>query len=176
MSDPAKSSPSVHQHKSQADKRGVIRCAVVTVSDSRTPETDISGQYLCEKITAESHQVIGYHIVKDEPKDISEILARLTESVMDAVIFNGGTGISGRDRTYDVIESRLDKRLPGFGELFRMLSYQDIGTAAMLSRACAGVYQNTVIISIPGSPNAVKLAWTKLIAPELKHMVWEILR
>ncbi len=92
------------------------------------------------------------------------------------ILFNGGTGFSRRDRTFDVLDRLLEKRLPGFGELFRMLSYEQVGAAAMLSRATAGVYRQTLIISTPGSPAAVQLAWEKLIAPELQHLVWELVR
>jgi len=168
-------SPS-HDHKHIAAQQGIIQIALVTVSDTRTPSTDKNGAYLTEQIEAVGHVVTSKHIVKDDPQDILHVLEEIVNGSARMVIFNGGTGISSRDRTFDAIDKKLEKRLPGFGEIFRMLSYNDVGSAAMLSRACAGVYRDTVVLSIPGSPNAVKLAWEKLIAPELEHLAWEVLR
>lgn len=150
--------------------------AVVTVSDSRTPETDVNGDYLRTRIEEAGHRVSGYCLIPDEPDQVEAALEDCTGEGIQIVIFNGGTGISKRDRTFDVLNRRLEKPLPGFGELFRMLSYDQVGSAAMLSRATAGVYRNTVVISTPGSPAAVKLAWEKLIAPEISHMGWELTR
>ncbi len=150
--------------------------AVVTVSDSRTPETDVNGDYLRARIEEAGHRVAGYRLIPDEPDQVEAALEACTGEDIQIVIFNGGTGISQRDRTFDVLDRRLEKPLPGFGELFRMLSYDQVGSAAMMSRATAGVYRNTVVISTPGSPAAVRLAWEKLIAAEISHMGWELTR
>lgn len=161
------------EHKEKAKK--VVACAVVTVSDSRTIENDTAGQILKEQLTSQGHQIIHYQIIKDEPTQIRELLLKLVDDPScQAMIFNGGTGISKRDRTFDVIDSFLEKKLTGFGEIFRYLSYLDIGSSAIMSRATAGSYKGRVIISIPGSPAAVKLALEKLILPEIAHMVWEL--
>lgn len=163
------------EHKERA--RRLLRCAVVTVSDTRTPETDSSGQILLRGLETAGHTVVHYQIVPDEPEQIRTVLERIgLMQECDAVIFNGGTGISRRDRTFDVIDSMLEKRLPGFGEIFRYLSYLDIGSAAIMSRATAGSYSGKVIISIPGSPAAATLSLEKLILPELPHMCWELSR
>jgi molybdenum cofactor biosynthesis protein B len=161
------------KHKEKAPKS--ISCAVITASDSRTEETDTSGKIIQEQLAANSHTVIHYQIVKDEPDQIREVLRSLTENEQcQAIIVNGGTGISRRDTTFDVIDALLEKKLPGFGEIFRYLSYQQIGSAAILSRAVAGVCKGKVIFSIPGSPAAATLAMEKLILPEIAHIVWEI--
>jgi len=152
-----------------------LRCAVITISDTRTEETDRSGGLMRVRLEKAGHETVLYRIVPDDASIIREIVKKLAGQV-DAVLFNGGTGISKRDSTYEAIASLLDKELPGFGELFRMLSYEEIGPAAMLSRATAGIYQNTVFFSTPGSLNAVKLALDKLILPEIKHLVWEVAR
>jgi molybdenum cofactor biosynthesis protein B len=152
-----------------------VTCAVVTVSDTRTPETDKSGQLIQELLLAANHAVGAYTIIKDEPTQIQAQIEQLGQNLnLDAVIFNGGTGIAPRDTTYDAIEKLLEKTLPGFGELFRFLSYQEIGSRAIASRAVAGVYQNKLIFSLPGSSNAVRLAMEKLILPELVHLVSQI--
>lgn len=152
-----------------------VRCAVVTVSDTRTEEDDRSGQRIVAMLGEAGHVVVAKHIVRDEPASIVTMLEDLAENT-DVVIFNGGTGISKRDSTFEAVSARLEKVLPGFGELFRMLSYEEIGPAAMLSRATAGVFRDTIIFSTPGSTNAVGLAMEKLIVPQLKHLVWEIIR
>lgn len=158
------------------DTSGVaIACAVITVSDTRSPETDRSGQTIQELLLSAGHPVHTYSVIKDEPAQIQDLLQTLSQSPeLDAVIFNGGTGISPRDTTYDALEQLLDKTLPGFGELFRWLSYQEIGSRAIASRAVAGVYQGKLIFSIPGSTNAVMLAMQKLILPELVHLVTQL--
>jgi molybdenum cofactor biosynthesis protein B len=153
-----------------------VPIAIVTVSDTRTPDTDANAAYLREQIASAGHQVVAYHIIKDEVEQVNDVLEKLVNSPARVILFNGGTGISPRDRTYDALSRKLEKVLPGFGELFRMLSYEQVGAAAMLSRAIAGVYRNKVIISTPGSPDAVRLAWEKLIAPELSHLAWEVIR
>ena len=164
---------SVEEHKAKGKRR--IRCFVVTVSDTRDETSDTSGQLIKSMLTAESHQLAGYRIVKDEPVEIELLLREaLARDEVEAVIVNGGTGISPRDGTYEVIAALLDKRLDGFGEVFRYLSYQDIGSAAIMSRAVAGSAQSKVLISLPGSRGAVSLAMEKLILPELRHMVSQL--
>ena len=170
------SSKSTSDHRTIAAEGGPLGVAVVTVSDSRTPETDVNGTYLRTRIEEAGHRVAGYLLIRDEPDQVEAALEDCTGDNIQIVIFNGGTGISKRDRTFDVLNRKLEKHLTGFGELFRMLSYDQVGSAAMLSRATAGVYRNTVVISTPGSPAAVKLAWEKLIATEISHMGWELTR
>jgi molybdenum cofactor biosynthesis protein B len=163
-------------HRHQAASQGRIQLAVVTVSDTRTPETDVSGQLIRELVEAAGHAVVGHRIVRDEPDEVAAALDEFAASQAQLIIFNGGTGISRRDRTYDVISKALEKTLPGFGEIFRMLSYEQVGAAAMLSRATAGVYRGKVVFSTPGSPAAVRLAVEKLILPEIQHLAWELVR
>lgn len=164
------------EHHRKAAELPPARIAVVTVSDSRTVETDTNGQYLTEQIKQSGFQLAAYHVVRDEPLEIDTLLEELSRMDIQIILFNGGTGISKRDTTHDVIAGKLEKVLPGFGELFRMLSYEQVGAAAMFSRAVAGIYHGKVIISTPGSPAAVQLAWEKLIAPEIQHLAWEISR
>ena len=149
-----------------------IPCAVLTVSDTRTVDSDRSGQTICQCLADAGHTILAYQIVPDEPTHIVDYLQQA--SAVDAVIINGGTGIAPRDTTYDAIAALLDKPLPGFGELFRWLSYQEIGTRAMASRAIAGTYQAKLIFSLPGSTNAVTLAMQQLILPELPHLVRQL--
>ncbi|PSB13063.1 molybdenum cofactor biosynthesis protein [filamentous cyanobacterium CCP1] len=152
-----------------------VHCAVITVSDTRTPETDRSGQIIQQLLQDAGHAIADYVLVKDEPEQIQERLKALCQrSDVDAVILNGGTGIAPRDTTYDAVERLLEKTLPGFGEVFRWLSYQDIGSRAIASRAIAGVCQGKLIFSLPGSSNAVKLAIEALILPELMHLVKQL--
>ncbi len=152
-----------------------VNCAVITVSDTRSRETDRSGQLIEQLLLEAGHRVSLYHILKDEPAQIQAQLAELGQrSGVDAVIFNGGTRIAPRDTTYDALESLLDKTLPGFGEIFRVLSYQEIGSRAIASRAVAGVYCSKLVFSIPGSTAAVKLAVQQLIVPELVHLVTQL--
>jgi molybdenum cofactor biosynthesis protein B len=163
----------VEEHKAKAKK--AIRCFVVTISDTRDETTDLSGQLIKSSLANEGHQLSGYRIVKDEPAEIEALLRdALRQADVEAVIVNGGTGISPRDGTYEVISKLLDKRLDGFGEIFRYLSYQDIGSAAIMSRAIAGSSQGKVLISLPGSKAAVGLAMEKLILPEIRHMVSQL--
>lgn len=166
-------SESVQEHRARAPES--VGCAVITVSDTRTRQTDRSGQIMRESLEQAGHRVVGYEIVKDEPDQINRVLDQYSRQEMcQAILFNGGTGIAKRDTTFDVISQRLEKTLPGFGELFRMLSYDEIGAAAMLSRATAGVLNGRLIFSTPGSSNAVRLAMDKLIAGELAHLVFEV--
>jgi molybdenum cofactor biosynthesis protein B len=169
-------SSSATEHKNKAAAKGPLSVAVVTVSDTRTPDTDVNGQYLRGAVEAAGHIVHSTRIVRDEPAEVESALEQLAAADVQLVLFNGGTGISRRDRTFDVLSAKLEKTLPGFGELFRMLSYEQVGAAAMLSRATAGVYRGKVVVSTPGSPAAVKLAWEKLIAPEIQHLAWELTR
>jgi len=163
----------VHEHKERGKKS--IRCFVVTVSDTRDENTDTSGQTIKKLLAGEGHEAVGYRIVKDEPREIEALLDQaLAADGTDAVIVNGGTGISPRDGTYEVVSRCLEKKLDGFGELFRYLSYLDIGSAAMMSRAAAGTARGKVLISLPGSRGAVTLAMEKLILPELRHMVSQL--
>jgi molybdenum cofactor biosynthesis protein B len=165
------------QHRTLAAERGPVTLAVVTVSDSRTPKTDANAAFLADAIEQSGDLLHSIRIVPDEPDQVAAALDELAaEEQVQVVLFNGGTGISRRDRTYDVLSRAMDKELTGFGELFRMLSYDQVGASAMLSRATAGVYRDTVVISTPGSPAAVRLAWEKLIQPELAHLAWEITR
>lgn len=148
-----------------------VGCAVVTVSDSRTPATDTSGQCIESLLRQAGHSVVAYHIVKDEPAQIVPLVRGLVQQAeIEAIILNGGTGIAPRDTTYEALLPLLSKQLPGFGEIFRQLSYGEIGSRAIASRAIAGVCENTLIFSLPGSSKAVKLATEALILPELSHL------
>lgn len=167
---------SADDHRKQAQSQGNVAIAIVTVSDTRTPETDVSGKLIRDLAEGGGHTVVDYRIVKDEPDQVAQALNDFAGGVAQLIIFHGGTGINRRDRTYDVISRSLEKTLPGFGEIFRMLSYQEVGAAAMLSRATAGVYRQKVVVSVPGSPNAVQLAMEKLILPEIQHLAWELVR
>ena len=164
---------SVHEHKEKSQKS--IRCFVITVSDTRDESSDTSGQTIKKFLADEGHEAAGYRIVKDEPLDIQALLDQvLGQHDVDAVIVNGGTGISPRDGTYEAVDRCLEKKLDGFGEVFRYLSYLDIGSAAIMSRAAAGTAKGKVLISLPGSKGAVTLAMEKLIMPELRHMVSQL--
>jgi molybdenum cofactor biosynthesis protein B len=161
------------EHREKAPKQ--VACRVITVSDTRTPEDDASGALIKKLLADHGHHVEGYLIVKDEPKAVKEaILKGLAATEVDALLLNGGTGIAKRDGTYEVISGLLEKKLDGFGELFRSLSYQKIGSAAMMSRAVAGVCRGKVLLSMPGSGSAVELAMTSLVLPELGHLVGEV--
>jgi molybdenum cofactor biosynthesis protein B len=152
-----------------------LQCAVITVSDTRTPETDRSGQLIQDKLQENGHEILDYLIIPDDPEQIIREVSRLGKLEELAVILcNGGTGIAPRDTTYDALVTLLEKTLPGFGELFRYLSYQEIGSRAIASRAIAGVYQHKLVFSLPGSSNAVKLGLEQLILPELIHLATQI--
>jgi molybdenum cofactor biosynthesis protein B len=149
-----------------------VRCFVLTVSDTRVEATDTSGKAIAELLTAAGHEVAGRAIVKDEPADVARVVSdQLAAPNTQVIITTGGTGVTSRDSTYEAISGLIEKRLDGFGELFRMLSYHDIGPAAMLSRATAGMARGKVIASLPGSEGAVRLAMTRLLIPELGHLV-----
>ena len=167
-------STSTQQHREMATEEGPVAVAIVTVSDTRTPETDKNAAFLREQLAAEGNSIAAYQIIKDEPDQVAAVLDKMAESDAQVILFNGGTGIAPRDTTFDILSRKLEKTLPGFGELFRMFSYDQVGAAAMLSRATAGVYRGKVVISTPGSTAAVQLAWEKLIGPELQHLAWEV--
>jgi len=163
------------EHKAHAPRS--IGCFVLTISDTKTPETDSSGGLIKKLLLTGGHQVIATAIVRDEPADVARaIRAACADAAVQAVIATGGTGITSRDSTFEAIDGLLDKRLPGFGELFRMLSFQEVGAAAMLSRAQMGIHAGRIIVSLPGSPNACRLALEKLLLPELPHLVREARR
>jgi molybdopterin adenylyltransferase len=153
-----------------------IACAIVTVSDTRTPATDVSGNTIAQMLVAAGHTVSSYEILPDEPIRIAQALdlASKLQPPVRAIIFNGGTGIAARDTTYDAIAKMLTKTMPGFGEIFRYLSYQEIGSRAISSRAIAGIYGQMLVFSLPGSSGAVKLGMEKLIIPELIHLVTQL--
>jgi molybdopterin adenylyltransferase len=165
---------SVQEHKKQAAK--VVGCKIITVSDTRDKETDKSGKQMIELLENEGHNIIDYVIVKDESVPIeNEIIKGCNNEEIDVILLNGGTGIAKRDVTIETVQNLLEKEIVGFGELFRMLSYQeDIGSSAILSRAIAGVVKNKAVFSTPGSTGAVKLAMNKLILPEIGHVVREL--
>ena len=161
------------EHKQHAQKQA--SCLIITISDTRTEATDASGKLMAELLEQNGHRVARKAIVPDEPEMIAALLREgIASDNVQAILCNGGTGISARDRSYEAVEAVLDKRLDGFGELFRLLSYQEIGSAAMMSRAVGGIAGNTVIFSVPGSKAAVELAMTRLILPELGHILWEL--
>ena len=165
--------PTHHEHKDQAPTS--IGCMIITCSDTRTPETDASGRLIYKLLEGQGHTIAAYHIVKDEPGQIQLWIARGTfNDAVQAIIINGGTGISRRDSTFEAVDEMLEKRLDGFGEIFRYLTYQEIGSAAIMSRATAGIIKDRVLFSIPGSENAVRLAMEKLILPELGHLVGQL--
>ncbi len=166
-------SESVQRHREASPEK--IQVAVLTISDTRTRETDTGGNAIVEALEEAGHEVARREIVRDDAPKIEETLKELlaSESV-DAVITTGGTGISARDTTYEVVSRLIDKNLDGFGELFRVLSYEEIGAAAMLSRAVAGAAGTKFVACLPGSRNAVRLAMAKLLVPEMPHVVFEL--
>ena len=164
-----------HQDHHDQAKDTPVRCAVLTVSDTRTESTDTSGRYIREALKARNLPVTGYQIAPDDSSVIVAAIKTLSEDA-EVILINGGTGISRRDTTFEAIQSIIEKSLPGFGEIFRMLSFDDIGPAVMLSRASAGIAGDTLLFSMPGSTGAVRLAMEKLILPEMRHLVWELIR
>jgi molybdenum cofactor biosynthesis protein B len=165
-------SQSTAQHRCESPKS--VRCAVITVSDTRTLETDRGGKLVVDLLTVGGHQLTARQIVRDDPREIEPLVLKLADpAATDAVLITGGTGIAARDKTFETISGLLTKTMPGYGELFRMLSYADIGPAAMLSRAIGGVINNVVVLTMPGSVAAVQLAMEKLIVPEIGHLVYE---
>lgn len=153
----------------------IVRAAVLTISDTRTPDTDTSGQYLRRELAALGHSLSGWAIVRDDATEIRPAITRMMHDA-EVLITSGGTGITGRDVTIPVVESLITKPMPGFGELFRMLSYKEVRGAAMLSRAVGGLAGHTLIFALPGSLNAVQTAWEGLLRDELGHLVFEMTR
>ncbi len=163
------------EHKELSADKENLPFAVITVSDTRTEETDKSGKLICDLLTQKGHQIAGYQIVKDDPEQVRRALETcLSDPKVCIVITNGGTGVARRDGTYEVVSSFLEKTLTGFGEIYRMLSYDDIGSGAIMSRATAGIARGKVVFAIPGSSGAVRLAMEKLILEEAGHIYWEI--
>jgi molybdopterin adenylyltransferase len=161
---------SVQEHKAQAPQS--VRCFVITVSDTRTEDTDTGGRAIVELLQAAGHTITGRTIVKDDPDLVRGTIERLLANPdVQVIITTGGTGISSRDSTYEAVSGLLQKKLDGFGELFRMLSYEHIGSAAIMSRAVAGLVVGRIIVSLPGSEAAVRLAMDRLLIPELGHLV-----
>lgn len=164
---------SQQEHKAKAPAS--VLCFVVTVSDTRTASTDVGGRTIRELLERAGHAVTGHAIVRDEPAEVTALIQRqIADGTARVIITTGGTGITSRDGTFEAVDGLLEKRLDGFGELFRMLSFQDIGTAAMMSRATAGTIGRAAIFVLPGSPDAVRLALTRLILPELGHVVQQL--
>jgi molybdenum cofactor biosynthesis protein B len=163
-------SPSAEQHREAAPSS--VACAVVTVSDTRTLDNDGSGAKIVELLAGAGHRVADRRIVKDEPAQVEAAVRELAaDPQVDAILLTGGTGIAARDQTPDAIRGLLTRELPGYGEIFRVLSFQEIGAAAMLSRALGGVIDQTIVLLMPGSTAAVRLAMEKLILPEIAHLV-----
>jgi molybdenum cofactor biosynthesis protein B len=163
------------EHKSQGPSQ--VRCAVLTISDTRTLANDLGGDTLIAHLTRAAHIVAVREIIPDEPQPMrSRLLALREQDELDAILMTGGTGITRRDQTFETVNSLLDRILPGYGEVFRLLSYQEIGPAAILSRAVGGLLGNKVLLTMPGSPAAVRLAMEKIIVPELSHLVREARR
>jgi molybdopterin adenylyltransferase len=163
------------EHRDEAPR--TVHCAVITVSDTRTLQTDTSGQAIADLLTAAGHQVVRRDILRDDPAPMRALLDALREDPeVDAILMTGGTGLGGRDQTFETVSSLLDKPLPGYGELFRMLSYHEIGAAAMLSRATGGLLGRKVLLTMPGSRGGVILAMEKIVIPELGHLVREARR
>ncbi|SLM49774.1 Molybdenum cofactor biosynthesis protein B [Nitrospira japonica] len=166
-------SHAAHEHKSEAPSQ--IGCMVITCSDTRTRDTDTSGRRIMHLLKDAGHTIVDYYIVKDEPAKIkAKIKAGTANKRIHAIIINGGTGISRRDSTFEAVDGMLEKRLDGFGEVFRYLTYQEIGSPAIMSRATAGIIKGRVLFSTPGSENAVRLAMEKLILPELGHILQQL--
>ena len=167
--------PAEAEHKAQAPRS--VQCFIVTVSDTRTETTDTSGRAIAELLVSAGHRVEGRTIVKDDAELVRDAIVRqLANPDVQAVITTGGTGITSRDSTYEAVNAMLQKRLDGFGELFRMLSYEQIGPAAMMSRATAGLARGHIVIALPGSEAAVRLAMEKLVIPELAHLIQQARR
>jgi molybdenum cofactor biosynthesis protein B len=153
----------------------IVCCGVITLSDTRTAATDQSGAKIKDLLTAAGHAVTDYRVIPDDPDTLDTLLNEwLSRKDMDAILTNGGTGISRRDQTIPTIEKYLETLLPGFGELFRALSFEQIGSGAILSRAVGGVARGKLIFALPGSTRAVELAMTRLILPELRHLIGEV--
>jgi len=166
----------VEEHKEAAEAIGQISFAVITVSDSRHEAEDESGKFIRERVQEAGHRLVGYQVLKDDLAVIQQEISHLVEAKVGCIITSGGTGVGRRDVTIEGIAPLLDKSLEGFGEIFRYLSFQEVGSAALMSRAMAGTSRGTLIFCLPGSPKAVKLALERLILPELKHLIRELQR
>jgi len=163
------------QHRSEAPAS--IGCVVITVSDTRTLQTDTGGRAVVDLLEGGGHEVLDRQIIPDEPDQMQRLLSEYRErDDVDVILMTGGTGLGSRDQTFETVSRLIDKPLPGYGELFRMLSFEQIGAAAMLSRATGGLLGRTVLLTMPGSKAAVRLAMEKLILPELGHLVREARR
>jgi molybdenum cofactor biosynthesis protein B len=162
---------SVHEHHHQAGEHKRLRAIVITASDSRTTADDESGGVIRELLQKAGHEIAHYEVVPDAPERIRDLVIEHL-SREDLVIITGGTGIAPRDSTIEAVRPLMNKELEGFGELFRMLSYEEIGSAAFLSRAIAGVANGRILVALPGSPSACRLAMEKLLLPELRHMAF----
>lgn len=163
------------EHKAHAPRS--VRCFILTISDTRTEETDTGGRAIDELLRSAGHQIVGRAIVRDDAELVRQTVDRqLGNPDVQAIITTGGTGIASRDHTYEALAGLFDKTLDGFGELFRMLSYEQVGPAAMLSRACAGLARKRIVVALPGSEAAVRLAMERLLIPELGHLVEEATR
>lgn len=161
----------------QAQGPQSARCAVITVSDTRTVENDTGGQTVVDHLTKAAHQIVAREIIPDDPVRMSQLITSLAQrDDVDVILLTGGTGITSRDQTFETISGLLTKALPGYGEIFRMLSYQDIGPAAILSRAVGGLVGQKVVLTMPGSPAAVRLAMEKIIIPQIPHLLREARR
>lgn len=168
-------STSSAQHRAASPQR--VRCAVVTVSDTRTPETDTGGRTVVDLLTAAGHEITAREIIPDDPARMRPLLiGYVGRDDVDVILLTGGTGLSSRDQTFETVSALITKPLPGYGEIFRLLSFQEIGAAGMLSRATAGLIEQTAVFTMPGSPGGVRLAMERLIVPELGHVVREARR
>jgi len=165
------------EHRHKAEELAPLRCGVITVSDSRTVQTDESGALLKQLLVQSGHLIKHYALLPNNQQQVTTLVEQLLDADLDVLILTGGTGLGQRDRTVEAIRDLLDKELPGFGELFRLLSFQEqIGSAAILSRAICGVAKGRLLVSLPGSKAAVELAMTRILLPELRHILWELRR
>jgi molybdenum cofactor synthesis domain len=161
------------EHKAHAPH--CVTCVVITCSDTRTSQTDISGQLMMRLLKEHGHDLAGYHVIKDDPAQIRSVIEEAAaHDAVQAILVNGGTGISKRDSTFEAVDGMLEKRLVGFGEIFRYLTYKDIGSSAIMTRATAGIFRGRIIFSTPGSEGAVRLAMESLILPELGHIIQQL--
>jgi len=166
----------VHDHRAESQKVGPIRYARLSITDSRKPEDDQSGRLIESLLNEAGHSQVASMIVKNDPKGLKDVVKKLCEEDIDLIVMTGGTGLSKKDQTIEAIRPLLDKELPGFGELFRNLSFQEVGSAALMSRALCGAAKGKVIVCLPGSEHGVRLALTKLLIPEAQHLVWQAAR
>ena len=164
-----------HEHKAFAEEIRA-RCAIITASDSRDLASDDSGRLVEELLTSAGHDILSREVHPDDPGVITTAIKRAISAGAEAILINGGTGIAPRDRTFEAVATLIERPIPGFGELFRGLSFSEIGSAAMLSRASAGIYDGRLLVSMPGSPAAVRLAMGELVLPELRHILSELNR